>query len=51
MLSVSWGRKVKEYAECKGFAGVDTILYEIMMLDTCHYISVITHQMYNLSEI
>ena len=44
-----WGKD--EYAQCRGFAGWDTTLYETIMPDTCHYVSVKTHQMYNLSGI
>ena len=31
----------------RGFLGQDTILYNMMMVDTCHYTFIKSHRMYN----
>ena len=51
VVSMGWGGEKGEYAECRGFAGWDTTPYETMMPDTCHHLSVKTHQMHHPSEI
>ena len=43
---MGWGRNRKEYEErAEDLQAGDTTVYETMMPDTCHYLSVKTHQM------
>ena len=36
--------------EHRGFLGSETILYDIIMVDACHYIFVKTFRMYNTNS-
>ena len=46
---VSRGRRGgrDEQLEHRGFGGRETTLYDSVMVDTCHYVFVKTHRLYN----
>ena len=43
-----WGEgRMNRWSTPRGFLGQDTILYNMMMVDTCHYTFIKSHRMYN----
>ena len=44
------GVKGEEQAECRGLQGGETLLYNILIVATCHHIFIQTHRLCNIKS-